>query len=109
MIVVSDSTPLIALSIIGRINLLKDYFKEIYIPPEVYQEIVVLGDKRPGSNVVSSAGWIKVKEVENTVAVHSMAINLHKGESEAIILATEIDDLLIIDDGQARKTAKLWV
>ncbi|NYB53051.1 MAG: hypothetical protein HVN35_10915 [Methanobacteriaceae archaeon] len=36
-----------------------------------------------------------------------MAINLDRGESEAIILATEIDDLLIIDDGQARKTAKL--
>jgi predicted nucleic acid-binding protein len=38
---------------------------------------------------------IKVKKVENTVAVDSMAINLDRGESETIILATEINDLLI--------------
>ncbi|NYB28194.1 MAG: DUF3368 domain-containing protein [Methanobacteriaceae archaeon] len=107
MIVISNSTPLIALSKIDNLNLLKDYFKEIFIPQEVYNEVVVAGRNRPGAEKVESADWIKVKEVKNRVAVESLAINLGKGESEAIILAREIDDLLIIDDGQARKTAEL--
>lgn len=107
MIVVSNSTPLIALSMIGRLELLKEYFKEIYIPPEVYREVVVLGNRRPGSDSVSSADWIKVKKVKNIIAVDSLAINLDRGESEAITLAREIDDLIIMDDGQARKAGKL--
>jgi predicted nucleic acid-binding protein len=107
MIIVSDSTPLIALSVIDQLVLLKTYFNEIYIPPEVYREVVIVGENRPGANTVGSADWIKVREVKNITAVESMSINLGKGESEAIILSREIDDLLIIDDGQARRTAEL--
>ena len=35
MIAVSNSTPLIALAKIGQLDLLKEYFGEIYIPEEV--------------------------------------------------------------------------
>ncbi len=40
MIAVSNSTPLIALSKIGRLDLLRNYFDEVLIPEEVYDEVV---------------------------------------------------------------------
>jgi predicted nucleic acid-binding protein len=40
MIVVCNSTPLIALSRIGKLELLREYFSEVYIPCEVYDEVV---------------------------------------------------------------------
>lgn len=43
MIAVSNSTPIIALSKIEKLHLLKDYFKEIYIPEAVYEEVVIRG------------------------------------------------------------------
>ncbi len=39
MIVVADSSPLIAFSRIGRINLLEELFGEIIIPDAVYHEL----------------------------------------------------------------------
>ena len=43
MPIVSNSTPLIHLAKIERLNLLKEFFEEILIPEAVYQECVVEG------------------------------------------------------------------
>ena len=43
MVAVSNSTPLIALSKIGKLGLLRDYFGQICIPKAVYDEVVVNG------------------------------------------------------------------
>ncbi|MGC9445344.1 MAG: hypothetical protein ACP5E9_10545 [Candidatus Methanospirareceae archaeon] len=40
MKVVSNSTPLIALSRIHKFSLLKEYFGAVFIPKEVYEEVV---------------------------------------------------------------------
>ncbi len=45
MIVVSNTTPLIGLSIIHHFDLLQQLFGEIYIPQAVYNEAVVAGRK----------------------------------------------------------------
>jgi hypothetical protein len=50
MIAVSNSTPLIALAKINRLDLLKDYFGKIYIPEEVYDEVVRRGGDLAGSS-----------------------------------------------------------
>jgi predicted nucleic acid-binding protein len=41
--VVSDSTPLIHLAKIGRLELLREFFGEIIIPEAVYRECVLEG------------------------------------------------------------------
>jgi predicted nucleic acid-binding protein len=41
--VISDSSPLIHLSKIGYLRLLKDYFHRIVIPEAVYKECIVEG------------------------------------------------------------------
>lgn len=107
MIAVSNSTPLIALSKIGRLDLLRDYFDEVLIPEEVYDEVVRRGGNLAGAAEVASCNWIKVENVMNRVAVETLSITLDKGEAEAIILAKEKNALLIIDDGDGRKTAEL--
>lgn len=40
-IVVSDSSPLIHLSQIGRLYLLRDFFESVLTPPAVHREVVV--------------------------------------------------------------------
>jgi predicted nucleic acid-binding protein len=55
--VVSNSTPLIALSRIGKLELLKQYFFEIIIPEAVYQEVVVSGGDLYGAKEVKGLDW----------------------------------------------------
>ncbi|MEB3788864.1 MAG: hypothetical protein GSR72_03105 [Desulfurococcales archaeon] len=64
-IVVSDSSPLIHLSQIGRLSLLKDLFGDLLIPLAVYREVVVEGRGRPGSDEVRGASWIGVIEIRD--------------------------------------------
>ena len=106
MIVVSNSTPLIALSRINKFSLLREYFGEIHIPKEVFDEVVTRGGNLSGAEEAASAEWIKVGNVGNKIAVESLSITLDKGEAEAIVLAREKDALLIIDDGDGRRTAE---
>ncbi len=106
MIVVSNSTPLIALSRINKFGLLREYFGEIHIPEEVFDEVVTRGGNLSGAEEAASAEWIKVGNVGNKIAVESLSITLDRGEAEAILLAREKDALLIIDDGDGRRTAE---
>ena len=106
MKVVSNSTPLIALLRINKFSLLKEYFGEVYIPKEVYEEVVTRGGNLFGAEEVESAEWIKVEKVKNRIAVESLSIALDKGEAEAIVLAREKDGMLILDEGDGRRTAE---
>lgn len=107
MIAVSNSTPLIALARIQLRELLHDFFQEIYIPEEVYDEVVRRGKDSPGAAEVEASSFIKVENIDNRVAVDALSISLDRGEAEAIVLADEKNALLIIDDGNDRRTAEL--
>jgi predicted nucleic acid-binding protein len=63
MIVVSNATPLISLSLINQLGLLKTLYGQVYIPPAVYEEVVTKGRERPGAKEVAQADWIVVSEV----------------------------------------------
>ena len=104
--VVSNSTPLIALSHIDKLDLLKQYFSEIIIPDAVYHEVVVEGGDRYGAKEIKKLDWVKVTSVRNALAVTALETIVDKGEAEAITLAAEIKSrLLLIDDAEGRKTA----
>jgi len=55
MIVVSNSTQLIALSRINKFGLLREYFGEIHIPKEVFDEVVTRGGNLSRAEEVASA------------------------------------------------------
>ena len=55
MIVVSDSSPLIALSRIGRLDILASFYKRILVPAEVHHEVTVAGRGLPGAGEVRTS------------------------------------------------------
>ena len=60
MIVVSNSSPLIALARTGRLNLLASFYNRNLIPAEVQYEVTVAGRGLPGAEEVRNAHWIEV-------------------------------------------------
>ena len=107
--VICNASPLIALSNISKIELLKGLFQKIIIPQAVYQEVVEEGKNRPGALEVKNAigKWIEVYKVKNLNEVEALRAILDKGESEVIVLAQEINaDLLILDNREPRIFAK---
>lgn len=105
--VVSNATPLIALSRIGRLDVLKKLFGTLIIPEAVFSEVAADGKKRAGSKEVASADWVRRQEVANTTVVDFLSVTVDAGEAEAIALAKEIKaDLLLIDDREGRKLAE---
>jgi len=65
MIVVSDSTILIGLVKIRKLHLLREIFSKIFVPEEVFKEVVERGKGKPGSKVIKEAAWIEVKPVKD--------------------------------------------
>lgn len=109
MIVVSDTTPIISLLKINRLNLLEGLFEEILIPDAVYKELT--SDKRfaDEAKIVQSAAYIKNVMVSNPGAARilKMATGLDQGESEAIVLTDELKaDILLMDEAKGREVSR---
>lgn len=96
--IISDSTTLIILNNLNRLDLLK-IFKEVYIPKKVYEEINFKND-------FLIPDFIKIKQLKNKDLYFYLTKILDEGESEAITLAKELNLPLIIDEKKGRKVAK---
>ena len=93
--VVSDATCIIALHRIGRLDILERLYHAIHIPPAVRREVSIVDED-----------WIRVEPVRKPEIVQGLRYILDEGESEAIALATDLPDaILITDDRKARKIA----
>jgi len=103
MIVVADSSPLVALTNIGYIDVLPRLFGQVIIPPEISAELSQ--PRRPQAVrdfIASPPDWLFERA---TVAVLPIP-GLHAGELAAISLAQKLKaDLLLIDDVRGRKAA----
>ena len=99
--VIVNSTPLIILSKIGELEILKNLYGEIIIPRAVFEEVTIKSD------AIKNLSWIKILEVQDKSNRKIYQAKLHDGEVEVMMLAKEISaDLLIIDDNAAKKFAK---
>lgn len=106
MIVVCDSTVLIGLSRIGKLELLQDLFGRISIPKAVFAEVTGKGRDRPGAEPIKEADWIRVPEIKDRAQVNFLLGTLDRGEAEVLALAKESKaDLILLDEGKARKIA----
>ena len=106
MKIVSNSSPLMALSVIGKLNLLQHKFGEILIPEAVWQETVIDGKYKKGTDDIQRADWIYVVPIQNEPLAKALQKDVDYGESEAIVLAIECEaDLLLVDDKFARALA----
>mgnify|MGYP001581250999 CR=1 FL=1 len=102
MIVVSDASPLIALSSVDRLDLMQLLFGTVIIPVSVRDEVMATTAKI----VVELPSFIRVEPVAAELPVRFLKLNLHAGESEAISLALERNiQGIVLDDKQAREIA----
>ena len=103
--IVSNTTPIISLLKLDRIEILRDLYSEIYIPKAVYHEIEA-GKSKGFYKDLSKIDWISVVEIQDKQAVKYF-LDLDAGEAEAIVLATELNaDLIILDEKLGRFHAK---
>ena len=95
-IVIADTSCLIVLTKIGALDLLKELYEEVYITDEIALEY---GESIPD--------WIIIKNVKNKKYQQLLHLLLDLGESSAIALSLEMDNvLLILDDLKGRKEAE---
>ncbi|HEY9206006.1 MAG TPA: hypothetical protein VIO58_08795 [Candidatus Methanoperedens sp.] len=107
--IVSNSTVLIYLAKIGKLSLLKELFREVSIPEEVFTEVVIRGKEQehPDAFIVEKAvkdGWIYVKHIEAVEVLENFGID--PGEAQAISLARSLDVPVLLDQTHARNAAK---
>ncbi len=102
--VVSNTTPLISLAEVGLLDIVRQLYSELWIPPAVFSEYeagVPAHALRPS---LATFSWITVHEVSPDPAVPG---SLDAGESEAIALARAAHArLILIDEQRGRAAAK---
>ena len=112
--IISNSSPLILLAKINKLDILKKLYRNIVIPYEVYNEVVIKGKNENYSDAlliercineflfVMRLNTIHKKEVEKLRSI------IGSGESESIaICLQENAKLLLIDNLEPRKIAQV--
>ena len=105
MIIVSNTSPINYLILIGHINLLPELFQQIIIPQAVYSELSDASAPSPVQAwIATPPDWLKIQPVSQPS--DAIVDLLDPGERAAILLAQELNaDLLLLDDMKARRTA----
>lgn len=107
--VVSNTSPLMNLAIIGRLDLLRHLYETIHVPDAVWDELVKQGAGKPGSEAIAAASWIQTHTVQNQHLVAALREQLDPGESEAIALALELKaTLILLDETEGRRVTTLY-
>ena len=108
MIVVSDTTPLISLLKINRIDLLERLFGEVLIPQAVFNELTSDERFQVEAEQIKRKEFIRMKPVNNpeSADILKRATGLDQGESEAIVLTDELNaELLLMDEAKGRNVS----
>ncbi len=105
MLIIADSSALVALVLCNGLELLDRLFAEVRVPQAVYDEVIVEG--KPAAQTLQAylQGKIISVPLENVVITGA---GLGRGEIEAMALYKSMQaDYLLIDDNRARKVARL--
>ena len=107
MIVVSNTSPLTNLAVIGQFGLLQSLYAELHIAHAVWDELSASGKRWPGGDEVATANWIEQHPVQNQALVAALRRDLDRGEAETIALALELDaGLVLLDEQEGRHAAQ---
>lgn len=106
---VSNTSPILNLAIINRLNLLQQQFVELFIPPAVQQELKPASEF-PGANSIQQAlqaGWLQVVELKDVKLAQTLMLELDQGEAATIALALELGlRQILMDERDGRAKAK---
>jgi predicted nucleic acid-binding protein len=97
MPVVSNTSPVLNLAIIGQLGVLRQQLGEVWIPPAVRDELRP-DEERPGSAAIREAleaGWLRVVPVTDRPLVEALALQCGA-------------DPLLLDERDARRVARAY-
>ena len=100
MVVVSDTSPITNLAIIGHLSLLQKQFQEIWVPVAVQVELRALQDSVALAMIDAALQkrWIKPRIVAPNPIVRFLTSELDRGEAEAIALGIELAANVVLLD-----------
>jgi len=103
VIVLSDTSPIHYLVLIGHVEILPAMFGQVVVPSAVLAELQRSGAPEAVRNwLTNPPSWFLVRTPQQV----DETIQLGQGETEAISLAVELKaDLLLMDDRRARRVA----
>jgi len=108
--VISNTSPLTNLAVIGQLQLVQTQLSCVTVPEAVWREMLALPhrDGRAALNAARTAGWLRIAAIANPAMATSLRLaGLDEGESEAIALAIETSEpLLLIDEKKGRLAAR---
>jgi len=108
--VISNSSPLIHLTRLGKIDYFLTLVGCVDIPKAVFEEVVVQGKENNYSEAFIIENYIK-KEKIKIQNLEPFDVSLYpplgRGELEALELAQQKKELLIIDEKKGRNTAQI--
>ena len=108
--VVSNTSPLTNLAVIGRLDLARAQLTEVAVPEAVWKEMVALPHPAGRSALLAahSDGWLRVASLADQALATSLRLGgLDAGESEAIALAVQTSaPWLLIDERKGRVAAR---
>jgi predicted nucleic acid-binding protein len=107
MQVVSNTSPLSNLAIIGRLDLLKRRYGRVMIPSAVLLELQNLSHSRANARIAAALteGWLITATL--AAAPPQSSPSLDAGENEAIALALSTHaDVLLMDERRGREVAR---
>ncbi len=109
---ISDSSTLIHLSAIGRLDLLHEFYDSLVITPAVWHEVVEEGKGRSGALEIKrevEEGRIKVQSPKDYALLGLLKRELNDGEAEVIALAVEDGSAeVLLDESDARRVAEVF-
>ena len=101
MIVVSDTSPVLALAAIAQLDLLRLLFVDVIMPEAVDREIA-----HKNRAFLPLPSWLRSQRASDRTLVNSLLVDIDLAEAEAIALAIELKaDLLLIDERLGREVA----
>lgn len=84
MIIISDTSPISNLLLIGQLPLLQKLYDQLIIPDSVFQEIQALETFGIDTSTIQLADWITVQPASDRKLVQSLEADLDKGESKQL-------------------------
>ena len=104
-IVISNTTPIVSLALIGKLDLLRLLYGEVWIPPAVKAELLA-GGTRAGAREVGDADYLRLVTLADPRRADLLS-DLDRGEAEVIALALEHNaPLVLIDERLGRRHAQ---
>jgi predicted nucleic acid-binding protein len=105
MSVVSNTTPLNYLILIGRVEILRLLHELIFIPGAVYEELTSSNTPKLVRDwTLNKPDWLRVQEIADIT--DNKLDEIQVGERQAIVLAQQIhSEFIILDDRRARQLA----